>query len=164
MPSEFKINLTLNHNNTLDTDLIRHLGQFNSGTGQYERASEIKRLLRIGLLSETYPIQTERRIRPFLADEPFSRRALAHDYVDDVPVASRQIATAGAADALPADESAGADRTPTLAPAVQRPAAAMPAMTLDTPATASDDSHEHAAELDAMQLLMSASASEPDAA
>ena len=128
MPSEFKINLTLNQNNTLDVDLIRHLGQFNSGTGQYERASEIKRLLRIGLLSEAYPIHTERKIRPYFADELFPRRGPAHDYVDDVPVTSRQVATTGTDKPMPADESAGADRVPTLTPAVQKPAATMPAV------------------------------------
>lgn len=170
MDREIKINLKLNDLNSLDRGLIDHLSQFSTGTGQSERSNEIKRLLRIALLSETYPVHTERKIRPYFADELFARRAPAHDYVDDVPVTSvtsRRIAMPGTGEAMRA-ESTGADRIPTLAPAVQKPAAAMPVITLDTPASESDDesddSHEHAAELDAMQLLMSASASEPDAA
>ena len=125
MPRELKINLTLNDLNSLDVSLIDHLSQFSSGTGQSERSNEIKRLLRIALLSETYPVQSERKIRPYFADELFPRRAPAHEYVDDVPVTSRQVATIDTGDAM-LSESAGAGRIPALAPAVQKPAAAMP--------------------------------------
>ena len=120
MPRELKINLKLNDANSLDVGLIDHLLLFSSGTGQSERSNEIKRLLRIALLGETFPMHTERKIRPYFADEltPRTRGQSDDPYVYTVPAAARQVARI---DAEAPDRAGASDSKPAIAFATPSP-------------------------------------------
>ena len=83
MSKVLKINLTLSKTNSLDIEIISHLLCFSSGTGISERSTEIKRLLRKGILEEKstqasgHSAYSGRTIRPAIFSDEVSQERQA---------------------------------------------------------------------------------------